>query len=60
MTNQADKIVVMSKQSDQPEYVKNSNKLPYWEIENPEGQDYEYHILMRDQIDTRIKNFIRI
>lgn len=58
LVDRADKIVFMSKHYNLPDLLKHSNKVTYWTIEDPDGQGYDYHIIMRNQIDQLVKDFI--
>jgi hypothetical protein len=48
----------MSNQSELPEYLAKSNKVIYWDIQDPDGRDYAYHKLMRNRIDGYVRKFI--
>ena len=54
----ADLVVVLNDNDDLPDYARNSNKVVLWKIEDPDGRDYQYHVTMRDQIDTRVKDLL--
>jgi protein-tyrosine-phosphatase len=58
LVNEANKVVVISKHTDLPDYLKKSDKVIYWKIEDPDGKDYEFHKAMRDQIDQLVRNLI--
>jgi len=58
VVNQADKIIFITDKKNLPDYLQNSNKIIFWEIEDRAGKDYVSHVVMRDQIDKLVKNLI--
>lgn len=58
MVKFADKIIVMADKKDMPPFLAESDKLVFWDIEDGGGRDYEFHMLMRAQIERRVKDFI--
>jgi protein-tyrosine-phosphatase len=58
MVAEADKIIVMAEPETIPDFLKNSNKVNYWEVEDPKGMDQENTNKIRDQITVLIKGLI--
>ncbi len=50
----AQKIIVLSDRKHVPAYVTRSEKTEYWDIENPEGKDYEFLMLVRARIERLV------
>ena len=49
MVNDYDKIIVMAEPETMPEFLKNSNKVVYWNIEDPKGKSMDdYRLLIKD------------
>lgn len=58
MVNWADKIIVMEKEG-WSDFLKNSKKVIYWEIEDPGNKNLATHRIVRDKIKQRIEKFIK-
>ncbi len=58
MIDKYDKIIVMAEPETWPDYLKNSEKVIYWEIEDPKGKGIEIHRRVRDEIKRRVENLI--
>lgn len=54
-----DKVVVMAEPETIPDFLKNSSKFIYWDIEDPKGMDDEGYKIIILEIKTRIKELIR-
>ena len=59
MVEKADKIIVMAEIETIPNYLKNSKKTIFWNIENPKGKSLEEHRLVRDRIKTKVEELIK-
>jgi protein-tyrosine-phosphatase len=57
MVENSDIIFVMVKSDTIPEFLKENDKVAYWNIEDPDGQTLENHRQTRDKIKNMIKNF---
>jgi len=59
IVNWADKIILFdSKKLDWPDFLRNSNKIEIWEIEDPRHGDLDIHRKTRDEIKKRVKKLI--
>jgi len=54
LVNKADKIIVMDKKENLPDYLINSGKMIFWDVEDAAGTDLEFHQKIRDQIKTLV------
>lgn len=52
MVEEADKVVVITKKEDLPDYVKNYPNLVFWDVEDAVNTSYGFHCKIRDQIKT--------
>lgn len=56
MVNWADKVVMMFDENDTiPDYIKNSQKVIYWNVTNPKGMDLGGHRTVKNQIKDLIE-----
>lgn len=54
MVEDADLVVVMAEEHTIPEFLKNSPKVRYWEVEDPKGMNQEETNNIRNQIARRV------
>ncbi len=54
MIDNFDRVVVMAEPETIPDYLRNSSKFIYWQIEDPKGKDLEFARSTRDKIKQRI------
>ncbi|MDO8537812.1 MAG: arsenate reductase ArsC [archaeon] len=59
MIKEADKIICMAKKEELPDYLKKSNKLIFWKVENAKGKDYAFHCKIRDQIKKKVEELVK-
>lgn len=60
MVNWADKIIAFdSKKQDWPSFLRNSEKVEIWEIDDPRNGDLNAHRKTRDKIKIKVKNFVK-
>ncbi len=59
MVQEFDKIIVMAEPETIPEYLSNSNKMEFWDIEDPKGMDDEGYEKIISQIKSKLKQFIK-
>ena len=59
MVKEADKIIVITKKENCPDYLKNSSRAIYWNIEDAKEKDYNFHIKIRDKIKKKVKKLIK-
>jgi len=58
MVTDADKIFFMANPNTAPDFLRNSEKMVCWDIEDPDGQTVEAHRETRDEIRRLIKTMI--
>lgn len=58
MLDEYDKVVVMAEPDNIPDYLNESNKMIYWEVEDPKGMDLEGTNKIRDQIDGLVRKLV--
>jgi len=59
MVNWADKIVVVEPEETWPEFMKESEKVVYWEIgDSYLGADYDFFIERRNQIKEKVEELV--
>ncbi len=59
MADQADLIVVMAEPKTIPDYLNNSDKVTYFEVEDPKDTSFEKHKEVRDKIEQFLEGFIQ-
>lgn len=59
MIDRADKIIVMAKKEIWPEYLKKSDKVIFWNINDPATEDIEFHRKVRDKIKILVEKLIK-
>lgn len=59
MVENSDKIIVMCKKEECPEFLLNSNKITFWDIDDPYNTDIENHRKIRDEIKKRVLLLIK-
>ena len=59
MVQEFDKIIVMAEPETIPEYLSKSNKMEFWDIEDPKGMDDEGYEKIVFQIKSKLKQFIK-
>ncbi len=58
MVENADMIFLMTKPDTVPEFLKNNEKVVYWNIEDPDGQTLDAHRKTRDKIGELVKTVV--
>lgn len=58
MAEEAEKIIMMDKQKDVPAFLKGSNKIIYWDVEDASGTSLDFHCQIRDQIKNLVEKLI--
>ncbi len=58
MVEEADLVVVMAEEHTIPDFLKNSSKVKYWEVEDPKGMSQEDTNKIRDQISVLIDGLL--
>lgn len=59
MVNVADRIIVMAEPETIPDFLKNNDKVVYWEVPDLKDVDYEGSCKLRDGIDEKVKLLIQ-
>lgn len=59
MVKAADKIIIMVKKEDLPDYLKKAKKTSYWKIEDARDKSYEFHVKIRNQIKNLVQKLIK-
>lgn len=54
----SDKIVVMAEKSTWPDYLIQSEKLEYWEIENPQNCSFDKICEIRDVVQSKVSELV--
>lgn len=58
MFKEADKVIVINPSKNLPQYLHPSEKVIFWDIDDPYNQDLEFARKVRDQIHAMISNLI--
>ncbi len=58
MIDGVEKVIVIGEKEGWPVYLKESNKLSFWDIEDPDRGGLELHRKVRDQIKNLIEKLI--
>jgi protein-tyrosine-phosphatase len=58
MVNESDKVIVFEK-NNLPNYLKNSNKVILWKIDDPGGKDMDIRRNTRDKIKSLVEDLFR-
>ncbi len=59
MLDKYDKVVVMAEPENTPDFLKNSPKFVYWEIEDPKGGNYETVQKAKEIIKYKVQQLIK-
>jgi arsenate reductase len=59
MVNDADKIFIICKKEECPEFLLNSNKTTFWDIDDPYNTSLGDHRRIRDEIKEHVKQLIK-
>lgn len=59
MVNKADRIFVICERKECPEFLLNSNKISFWDIDDPCDTSLENHRKIRDEIKKQVKQLIK-
>ena len=58
MVKNADKIIVMTKKENLPDFV-DMSKVVFWEIDDAKDKPLEFHRLIRDQIKSLVEKLVK-
>jgi protein-tyrosine-phosphatase len=59
MVNKADRIFVMCERKECPEFLLNSNKITFWDIDDPCDTNLENHRIIRDKVKKHVEQLIK-
>ena len=59
IARKADCIIMMAEPETIPDYLKNNPKVIYWEIEDPKGKDKKFYKKTIEEIERKIKEFVK-
>ncbi len=59
MAEEADKIVVITDKKDLPDYIKDSQKVIFWNVEDAKDKPYGFHRLIRDKIKKLVEELVK-
>jgi len=58
MADNADKIFIMCPKERWPQFLLDSNKITFWDIDDPFGADLDNHRRVRDEIKGKVRQLI--
>ena len=58
MVKESDRIFVMCEKEECPEFLLNSNKITFWDIDDPYNTDIENHRKIRDEVKKQVRLLI--
>lgn len=58
MIQQADKVVVITSPADFEKYAELAKQVLYWDIPDAKGTDLEYHRLVRDSVESHVRELL--
>lgn len=59
MIDEAEKVIVIGEKEGWPDFLKKSNKLSFWDIEDPDKGELNLHRKVRNQIILLIKKLVK-
>lgn len=59
MVDNADKIFIMCRKEECPDFLLNSSKIIFWNIDDPYGMDLENHRRIRNEVKERVIQLIK-
>jgi len=58
MVKESDRIFVMCEKEECPDFLLNSNKITFWDIDDPYNTDIENHRKIRDEVKKQVRLLI--
>ena len=58
MVEDAEKIIMITDPKNWPHFLVGNSKLEYWNILDPKGRDYQFHIKIKNEIKTKIERLL--
>ena len=58
LVEEFDKVIMITAKEDWPEYVKNNEKVTFWDIPDGSGTDLTFHRKIRDDIKKFVQNLV--
>lgn len=59
MVEEADRVIVMADRDSWPEYLRNSDKITYWDITDPVGLDERAALSVYDEVKRRVQELVQ-
>jgi len=59
MVESSDKVIVMAKPDTIPAFLKDSEKVIYWDVSDPDGLTLETHRMIRDEIQKLVEELVK-
>ncbi|MBU2615719.1 MAG: low molecular weight phosphatase family protein [Nanoarchaeota archaeon] len=59
MVDEAGKIIVIGEKDGWPDYLKKSDQVSFWDVEDPDKGGLELHRRVRDQIKSLIEDLVK-
>ena len=59
MVEEADRVIVMADRDSWPEYLRNSDKVTYWDITDPVGLDERAALSVYDEVKRRVQELVQ-
>ena len=58
MVKKADKVIIMAEPETVPNYIKSSDKVIYWQVDNPKNTSLERHREIKNQIKKLVEGLV--
>lgn len=59
MVESSDKVIVMAKPDTIPEFLKDTEKVIYWDVSDPDGLTLETHRTIRNEIQKLVEELVK-
>lgn len=59
MVEKADRVIVITKKEDWPDYLRNSKRVTFWDVEDAVNTSHQFHCRVRDKIKKLVENLVR-
>jgi protein-tyrosine-phosphatase len=60
MIDSADKIFIMCKKEECPQFLLDSNKINFWDIDDPNNTNIDNHKRIRDEIKEKVRELVLV
>ena len=58
MVKEADKIIVITNKRDWPDYLRSNDEVIYWNLKDPKGTNYNFHVKIKNLVKKNIKKLL--